>query len=395
MTLTAAQRRDFLERLTVVTDLPTAAGHEDRVVDYITAWASQRRGIDLKADKTGNLLVAFKRTGREKPSGNPLVIVAHMDHPAFVVGEVHSDREVTAAFRGGVKEAYFHDARATFVPADGKPVHARAVEVRRPAQDNTIFAPFYRLRFELTRPVALAEGDIGRWRLGKQRLSGDRFHTPACDNLASVTAALCMLDVLLSTRGGRRNDVRVLFTRAEEVGLIGSMAACKNRSIPKTSRVIVLETSRSLIDSPIGGGPIVRVGDRLSTYDPDLTASLAHVAQQLADEDQEFTWQRKLMAGGSCEATVFCAYGYTASSICIPLGNYHNQADLSNVEVGRNRKPARAGLEFISLSDFYKYVELLAATAQRLHTAPPTKKRLDKVWDERSFVLKNRRVPAR
>jgi endoglucanase len=387
MKLTAAQLRDFLDRLHVVTDLPTAAGHEDRVIDYITDWARGRRGVQLKPDKTGNLLVTFKRTGKKKPSGKPLVIVAHMDHPAFVIDEVHSDREVTAAFRGGVKEPYFHNARATFFTADNEPVHGKVVEIHRPRQDATIFAPFYRLRFELSRKSELAVGDIGRWRLGKQRISRDLFHTPACDNLASVAAALCMLDVLLDTRGGRSNDVRVLFTRAEEVGLIGSMAACKNKSVPKSSRVIVLETSRSMAESPIGAGPIVRVGDRLSTYDPDLTGAIAHVAAQLAEEDTDFAWQRKLMAGGSCEATVFCAYGYTASSICLPLGNYHNMADLANVEQGKNVKDANVGLEYISVGDFQKYVQLLAATALRLGSAPPVKKRLDKVWDERSFVL--------
>jgi putative aminopeptidase FrvX len=388
MKLTAAQRREHLARLQTVTNLLTAAGREDRVIRHVADWAKQRRGIELKADKTGNLLLTFKRTGTTKATGKPIVIVAHMDHPAFVIDEVHSPREVSACFRGGVRPAYFDDAKATFHTADDEPVHGRAIQINKPRQGKTVFAPFYRLRFQLSKSADLQVGDIGRWRMGPQRIARDLFHTPACDNLASVAAALCMLDVLLTTRGGRASDVRVLLTRAEEVGLIGSIAACKNKSVPKSSRVIVLETSRSMIESPIGAGPIVRVGDRLSTYNPDLTASIAHVAEQLALEDKKFTFQRKLMAGGSCEATVFCAYGYTASSICLPLGHYHNQGDLDAVEAGRNQKPAKADLEYISIGDFHKYVQLLAETAMHLGRAPSVKDRLAKVWAERNFVLK-------
>jgi hypothetical protein len=30
------------------------------------------------------------------------------------------------------------------------------------------------------------------------------------------------------------------------------------------------------------------------------------------------------MPGGTCEATVYDVYGFTAGSICVALGNYHN-----------------------------------------------------------------------
>ena len=36
---------------------------------------------------------------------------------------------------------------------------------------------------------------------------------------------------------------------------------------------------------------------------------------------------RRLMDGGVCEASAFCAAGYRASGLCIALGNYHNAAD--------------------------------------------------------------------
>ena len=98
--------------------------------------------------------------------------------------------------------------------------------------------------------------------------------------------------------------------------------------MPRGSRVIALENSRSFPDSPIGGGPIVRVGDRLSIFTPWLTNACAKRAEELAGAPAQPTasqtaasaagkmrWQRKLMAGGACEASVFCAYGYDATCL--------------------------------------------------------------------------------
>src|SRR5690606_37731588 len=102
------------------------------------------------------------------------------------------------------------------------------------------------------------------------------------------------------------------------------------------SRLIALENSRAFPDSPIHAGPIVRVGDRVSVFSPELTGAVAQVAQTIAggpatptasqkqSDMPTWKWQRKLMAGGACEASVFCAMGYQATCVCLPLGNYHN-----------------------------------------------------------------------
>src|SRR5690606_36956692 len=76
-------------------------------------------------------------------------------------------------------------------------------------------------------------------------------------------------------------DVRLLFTRAEEIGFVGAIAACKHNTIPAGARLIALENSRAFPDSPIGGGPIVRVGDRISVFTPVLTAAIAKRAEEI------------------------------------------------------------------------------------------------------------------
>ena len=107
------------------------------------------------------------------------------------------------------------------------------------------------------------------------------------------------------------------------------------------ARLIALENSKSFAESPIGGGPIVRVGDATSTFDPDLTYRCGKIAQQIAAQDPSFKYQRKLMPGGTCEASAYQTYGYTATCLCLPLGNYHNM----------NEAAGKIDSEFISLSD--------------------------------------------
>jgi endoglucanase len=105
------------------------------------------------------------------------------------------------------------------------------------------------------------------------------------------------------------------------------------------------------------------------------------------------------MAGGACEASVFCAAGYDATCLCLPLGNYHNMGDLAAVQEGTNQGPARIEREFISVADFDGLVDLLVACGQdsRVEQDNPLGPGLvaggavpalvEKLWGERKFVL--------
>ena len=98
-------------------------------------------------------------------------------------------------------------------------------------------------------------------------------------------------------------------------------------------------------------------------------------------------WQRKLMAGGACEASVFCRLGYEATCVCLPLGNYHNMADLAAVQAGTNEARPRVGREFIGIDDYLGMIDLLAACGLGLPETPSFAERVEKLWDERKFVL--------
>lgn len=405
-TLPDPARVEHLNWLIEITQIPTAAGREWRVLEWIRRWTAQRPDLKLTADAAGNLVVGFADPGAaDQP---PLWITAHTDHPAFVLTRIVSPSVIELEFRGGVMDVFFENAPVTVYTKTGDPVLATLGGETTPRYPG-MKCYLAELDGADASGEALRPGDVGTWRLPSAEVVGDILHTHGCDDLSAVASALCTLDVLRVARaaGERVGHVSLLFTRAEEIGFIGAIAACKLGTIPRDARVVALENSRSFADSPIGGGPIVRVGDRISTFSPSLTAACAaraeetfvNAAQPLASQTvaaakttESRPWQRKLMAGGACEASVFCAYGYNATCLCLPLGNYHNMAYLAELQAGTYDKaklgPARAAREYISVSDFHALNDLLVAISLRLPPTDAFMGRVEKLHAEKGFVLK-------
>ena len=123
-----------------------------------------------------------------------------------------------------------------------------------------------------------------------------------------------------------------------------------------------------------------------NTFSPKLTAAITATATALQKDDASFRFQRKLMAGGACEATVFCEYGLDATCVCLPLGNYHNMGDLATVE---QDSPDRASVarETISIDDYRQLVQLLVACATKLDDAPPVRAHIDARYDSLAWVI--------
>ena len=81
---TTARQRVHEKWLLELTALPTAAGRENRVIDWVTNWVKKRPKLILRRDKGNNLVIRIKG----KRTRRPILVTAHLDHPAFVVREV-------------------------------------------------------------------------------------------------------------------------------------------------------------------------------------------------------------------------------------------------------------------------------------------------------------------
>ena len=388
---TAADRRRHERIALELTSLPTAAGREFRVQAYLDRWlAERRRSLVWKRDSDGNLLITRKTRGGRQGRPAPLLITAHLDHPAFVVSRVIDDRTLEAEFRGGVHDPYFEDARVEFHDAEDQVVRARITELRKPDKA----CPFKTVTVRLSRRhPALGPGDVGRWAFPEAKITGrgakKLLKTHACDDLAAAAAALCAFDRIRTRKG--QEHVGLLFTVAEEVGFVGAIGAATNGLVRKNARLVCLENSRSFPDSPIHGGPIVRVGDRMTVFSPELTNEISTLMTAHATTDPKFKWQRKLMAGGACEATAFSAFGFQSTCLCLPLGNYHNMQRIDEVVGGE--RPAKVGPEFIGIDDYHGMVEMLEVVAAGLDAPRNTlgvaglSDRLRKLRARHEFVL--------
>lgn len=385
-----------IDMMLKLTATPTAAGREGRVVSFINDWLNSRDDIEMTADPSGNLTVIFKEPSDDAP---PVYFTAHLDHPAFVVERVIAPATLELAFRGGVMDDYFNDARIEVITADDRSLPGTILEKTEPTSES----PYKHYICELDDPADdITTNDIARWLLPKAEIIDGQLHTVACDDLAAAACAMIAFDNIREERkaGKHKADVRLLFTRAEEVGFIGALAAVRHNTIPQNAKVIALENSRAFPEAPIGGGPIVRVGDRLTIFSPRLTDDIARIAESIAggpatptasqkqSDLPTWKWQRKLMAGGACEATVFCHAGLDATCVCLPLGNYHNMANLDEAQAGTLKDP-KPGREHISLADAQGMIDLLTACGSQLASPPASKtsQRLDDLWESRKDIL--------
>lgn len=346
-----------------LTHLPTAPGIEDEVVAWVERWVSRRDDLKLEHDTGGNLLIT--QAGRKRRA--PLLAVAHMDHPAFVITSVHGS-EAAFEFRGGVTAPYFEDAEIEVVSrSDG--AKGRVIGYDESTQTGEL---------RITSAGAIEVGDIAMFKMPKGRTPKGRFRAPACDDLAGVAAALAALDKC--RRDPTLRHFGVLLTRAEEVGLVGAIHVARNRTIPDDARLISIETSRELVNARIGDGPVIRTGDRSTVFDRELTNRLSRSAAS-----QGMPHQRKLMDGGGCEATAFGAYGYRSTGLCLCLGNWHNRGNLDAVERGQGE--AKPMLEEISLDDFHGLIDLLVLAATAVDVEDPIRDRLDAGYESTKHYL--------
>lgn len=411
--------RDLLLELT---STPTAAGREHLVIAVIADWLERRPGLARRDDPHGNIEIALDpSSGAPFRDGPPVFFTAHMDHPAFTIERVIAPGTLELAFRGGVMDDYFNDARVVLHTADSRGNPKRIGGTIAGRGDQT--EPYKSWICDLDEATEdVSPTDFATWHLPKAEIIeedlrtfavdpsivlagepdlGNVLYTNACDDLAALVAALVALDRLREKRaaGETVHDTRILLTRAEEIGFIGAIGASRDGFMPKDARIIALENSRSFPDSPIGGGPIVRVGDRVSVFSPGLTGAVAKVAERISggsahvtasqklSEGPGWRWQRKLMAGGACEASVYCHYGYESTCVCLPLGNYHNMADLAAVQAGTNAQPPRVGREHIAIRDFDGMVDLLVGCGEDLPGTGGLGDRLADLWDKRRGVL--------
>lgn len=355
---------------------PTAPFAEQHVVRYAERFAAERRNVKLSRDAYGNLLLELPSPKSKHPRW---VFTAHMDHPGFVAERMLDDRTLLAHFRGWVQIDYVRGTKVRFFPEVGagwSEITGQVIEATSDQYDRLTVPNQVKIR--VSKPVP--RGTPGMFDQGGSRIKGKKFYSRVCDDLAGAAAALTMLDTLAKSKTPPAAPVAVLLTRAEEEGFIGAIAASlKPKLLKKSDNIIAIETSAEQPYAPQGKGAIVRIGDRSSVFNSDLSYFLTSQAEALTKKDKTFAYQRALMPGGTCEATVYDIYGFRAASICVALGNYHNM----------NKKTGKIGPEYVNMADWTNMTKLFIHLARHGHEYEPGHKLLKKRVEARFDRLKH------
>lgn len=380
---------------------PTAPFREQ----HVAAWAVRqlaRARVPHFFDPAGNLIVGLDsaehyRNRVRRASGDPLrLFIAHMDHPGFHGVRWISDRRLAVEWHGGSPTRRLSGARV-WLASDGGYVGAgQLAAVRLHESGHALGSAEVRLpRGLATKPAATDLFGGFRFRAPVWQ-SGQKLYTKAADDLVGVFA---LVDTAIELWRRRRGDAQGsaspgprgtragaageasfigLLSRGEEVGFTGALAHFELGWLTRAKRPIVcvsLETSRTLPGAVIGRGPVVRLGDRRTVFDPHALKVLTDLAQQVLPGQH----QRRVMDGGTCEATAATVYGLPAIGISVPLGNYHNEGYEGGPGARMPRGPAP---EFVHVADVDGLLRLCRAllrpglpwrkpwrdVEQRLHT---------------------------
>jgi endoglucanase len=324
---------------------PATSFYEAGVASVVQAALSEM-GVDFQTDRYGNIIakVPGNASKREREDIPPIAYVAHLDHPGFESVATDGDFLVARAL-GGVPAASFE----TGVPLqvileDGSRISAATAGRYGPEEDRQVLVQLNQLQpVSLPRPVVFDLVDF--------QLDGDFIRMRALDDLAGCGSILAALSVLREER--LPGDVYGVFTRAEEVGLVGARLLGEAKALPLDTLVVSLESSRTLPGAEIGNGPVIRVGDAGFTFNADAEAVLIKARETLQARPEGFKVQRQLMSGGTCEASALAFYGYQTTGIAFPLGNYHNGAPEGRIEA-----------EYIHRDDFLGGVQLVLESAR-------------------------------
>jgi len=303
-----------LATLDAIASQPTVPLHEGHALHAIRERLAAI-GVEAREDRYGQLHARLAR-GEAKRA---LVFVAHTDHPGFVLASARG-KEGRVRISGGLRERCF-----------GRPVNAL---VHDDAGSDAIRAVIDDFVSDIDEPNnspgharIRAEGPlrVGQWAvldLPGLEVEGDELRMRAADDLAGCALIVEALRLLQTEE--RPFDVHAAFTRAEETGLFGARLIAEDGLIPRDAYVVSIEASNARF-APAGGGIVVRVGDLYNTFSNDAERYFRVAQERLALSG--IPTQRRLLPGGTCEASAFVRLGWTATGVALPNVNYHNDPE--------------------------------------------------------------------
>lgn len=343
---------------------PSAPFREMHVRDLVFSELDNVR-IPYFADPAGNIIIGADSKEKyfsllKNKTKEPLrIYMAHMDHPGF-----HGTKWITAnrlqiQWHGGAPVKRLNKTPIWTADETGWFENGTLTKAKLDKNKTTIDTAEVHFKSKKTR---------GKNPEASKLFGGFRFSAPvwenrgiiytkAADDLVGVFAVLSLALELKKKYGKIPGNFIGLLTRAEEVGFVGAFAHFKLDWFKQARRPLLcisLETSRTLPGAHIGKGPVIRLGDRLTVFDPKAL----RIFRSVAEKHLKNGYQIRIMDGGTCEASVSMAFSVPCVGISIPLGNYHNQSFEGGPD---SRGPDGPAPEFVHVKDVTGMVKLCHA----------------------------------
>ncbi len=342
--------RDESALLRRLLSCPTAPFREEAVAAFVEQRLAARR-IPCFRDPAGNIVVGcgsaheYRERVRRRTREPLRLLIAHMDHPGFHGQHWNAHGELRVRWHGDSPVRHLAGSRVWLADGAGWRAGGRLGAPRFARGQRHLATASVRLDSRSgDRPAAGTVYGGFSFRAPVWR-RGQLLYTRAADDLVGVFAVVSTAQRLY--RNGIEPPFLGLLTRAEEVGFVGAIAHFETGWLKDARRPLVavsLEASRTLPGALIGRGPVVRLGDRRGAFDPSALQVLTETAQRVLPKRH----QRRIMDGGSCEASAALAWGLPAIGLSVPLGNYHNQGLEGGPDCRGRNGPAP---EFVHLGD--------------------------------------------
>lgn len=344
---------------------PTAPFREQHVARCACAQL-ECAGVPYFFDASGNIVVgvasatAYRQLLNARDKEPVRVFIAHMDHPGFHGLRWIGKERLAVQWHGGSPLKHLAGARV-WIADDGAELgegQLSNVSLLKAGwaidKAEVRFSPQTLASLKTRKARTLFGGFAFR---AHHWSSGKRLYTRAADDLTGVFAIVSTAIDLFRKSSAKKPPFIGLLTRAEEVGFVGAVRHLESSPLTGAKRSLMcisLEASRTLPGALVGKGPVVRLGDRRTSFDSSGLQVLSELAQKILPGRH----QRRLMDGGSCEATAATAWGLPTIGITLPLGNYHNQGFEGGMDCPRAQGPAP---EFVHLDDVEGELQLCRA----------------------------------
>jgi len=356
---------------------PTAPFRESIVASFVTRFLENEK-VPFFFDPVGNVVVGVKskrdyqKSIRNSGKEPVRLFIAHMDHPGFHGVRWRKDNLLEVKWHGGTPRKFIEGAKVWLGTSRGElgegiVQKANLNTAKSALESSEIWVEKWdgKELLKNVKPKDLFGAFAFRAPVWENKKN---IYTKAADDLVGV---FTILSLAKSLKNKNRPFIG-LISRAEEVGFIGTighLALGWLAGKPDSVVVVSLETSRTLPGALIGKGPIVRLGDRATPFDPGYTQLLT----ELAAKRLPGKFQRRIMDGGTCEATAALAFGFRAVGISVPLGNYHNQSFEGGPDSRGEWGPAP---EFVNIDDIEGMLALCGELMRVGHAwADPWKKK--------------------